>query len=61
MEDFVTFEIAKKLEEKGFNEGCYKYYENKELKWSCSPWLETQYNKQFVYLDDFKNINNSIK
>ena len=27
MEDFVTYEIAKKLKEKGFNEYCYKYYQ----------------------------------
>jgi hypothetical protein len=26
MEDFVTFEIAQKLKEKGFNEPCYGYY-----------------------------------
>lgn len=25
-EDFVTYEIAKKLKEKGFNEPCYGYY-----------------------------------
>ena len=27
MEDFVTFELAKKLKEKGFNEICFNYYE----------------------------------
>lgn len=27
MEDFVTFETAKKLKEKGFNEVCYNHYE----------------------------------
>lgn len=27
MEDFVTFEIAKKLKEKGFNDECHAYYE----------------------------------
>lgn len=26
MEDFVTYEIAVKLKEKGFNEPCYGYY-----------------------------------
>lgn len=26
MEDFVTFEIAKKLKEKGFDEECYTFY-----------------------------------
>lgn len=28
MEDFVTFEIAKKLKEKGFNKLCLAYYTN---------------------------------
>lgn len=37
MEDFVSYEIAVKLKEKGFDEGCYKYYENRALKWSNSP------------------------
>lgn len=27
MEDFVPFEIAIKIKEKGFNEPCYKYYQ----------------------------------
>lgn len=27
MEDFVSFEIAKKLKEKGFNEFCYMYFD----------------------------------
>lgn len=27
MEDFVTFEMAKKLKEKGFNNECHAYYE----------------------------------
>lgn len=44
MEDFVPFELAVKLKEKGFNLGIYRYYENKELKWSNSPWLEPKYN-----------------
>lgn len=26
MEDFVSFEVAKKLKEKGFREGCFGYY-----------------------------------
>lgn len=26
-EDFVPFELAKKLKEKGFNEVCYNHYE----------------------------------
>lgn len=34
MEDFVTFEIAKKLNEKGFDWSCSRYYsvDNKKLK-----------------------------
>lgn len=33
MEDFVTFEIAKKLKEKGFDYPCITHYDiNKELK-----------------------------
>ena len=36
MEDFVTFKIAKKLEEKGFKEKCYAYYSpvNNELRYN---------------------------
>ena len=30
-EDYVSFEVAKLLEEKGFNEPCYTCYLNKEL------------------------------
>lgn len=33
MEDFVTFEIAKKLKEKGFNEGCeYTFYNHYRVR-----------------------------
>ena len=33
MEDFVTFEIAKKLKEKGFDEGCkYTFYNNYRVR-----------------------------
>jgi hypothetical protein len=31
MEDFVTFEIAKKLKEKGFNEKCFGWYYSSEV------------------------------
>ena len=31
MEDFVTFEIAKKLKEKGFNEQCLGYYTTDDI------------------------------
>lgn len=60
-EDFVSFEIAKKLKEKGFNEGCYKYYENKELKWSNSPWLETQYNSYMPHIIAAPTISQVLK
>lgn len=42
MEDFVPFEIAKKLKEKGFNEPCYKYYQKGVLD-SDDCW--NRYNK----------------
>ena len=61
MEDFVTFEIAKKLKEKGFNEGCYKYYENKELKWSNSPWLEPRYNSYMPHRISAPTISQVLK
>ena len=50
MEDFVSFELANKLKEKGFNEGCYKYYEGKKLKWSNSPWLKPRYNDYLSHI-----------
>lgn len=61
MEDFVTFEIAKKLKKKGFNEGCYKYYEDKELKWSNSPWLETQFNNYLPHITAAPTISQVLK
>lgn len=60
-EDFVTYELAVKLKEKGFNEGCYKYYENKELKWSNSPWLETQYNNYMPHIVAAPTISQVLK
>lgn len=61
MEDFVSFEIAKKLKEKGFNEGCYKYYEGKELKWSNSPWLKPQYNDYLSHITAAPTISQVLK
>lgn len=47
MEDFVNFELAKKLKEKGFDEACYNYYE--PLK-HCLSELKTQFtNKEGEY------------
>ena len=39
MEDFVTFDIAKKLKEKGFKEKCYAYYfpKGSELFFNHNP------------------------
>ena len=61
MEDFVTYEIAKKLKEKGFNEGCYKYYENKTLKWANFPWLETKYNSSSPHTTAAPTISQVLK
>lgn len=61
MEDFVSFEIAKKLKRKEFNEGCYKYYEDKELKWSNSPWLETRYNDYLPHITAAPTISQVLK
>lgn len=45
MENFVSFDLAKELKEKGFNLGCIKYYNsNNKLEWSNCPWLELDYN-----------------
>ena len=61
MEDFVTFEIAKKLKEKGFNLGVYRYYENKVLKWSNSPWLEPKYNDYREHIIAAPTISQALK
>lgn len=34
MEDFVSFELAKKLKEKGFREPCLAHYTNKKLEFN---------------------------
>lgn len=44
MEDFVTFEIAKKLKEKGFNWICSRYYRTKSkdlfMVFPCEDWSD---------------------
>lgn len=40
MEDFVSFEIAKKLKEKGFKEKVIKYYGKHENIFDCHPPLD---------------------
>ena len=44
MEDFVPFELAKKLKEKGFNEVCYNYYEPLKhcLNQIKTPWTNKE-------------------
>lgn len=42
MEDFVTYEIAKKLKEKGFEEECLSYYTSEY----------TDYNNMVILTDD---------
>ena len=32
--DFVSFEIAKKLKEKGFRENCFAYYNNEHIEYN---------------------------
>ena len=52
--EFVTYEIAKKLKEKGFKEGCIKYFNaNKALVWCTSPWLLMDFNN---YISDPSRI-----
>lgn len=60
-ENFVTFEVSKKLKKKGFNDGCYKYYEGEELKWSNSPWLETRYNDYLPHITAAPTIYQVLK
>ena len=46
MEDFVTFEIAKKLKEKGFNWICFHYYRTKckdlFMVFPCEDWSDIE-------------------
>ncbi|MBR5297449.1 MAG: hypothetical protein IKU29_06250 [Parabacteroides sp.] len=49
MEDFVTFEIAKKLEEKGFNWPCYHYYrKNKKDLFMIFPSENWDYDEERI-------------
>ena len=45
-EDFVSFEIAKKLKEKGFNWFCSHYYRTKSkdlfMVFPCEDWSDTE-------------------
>ena len=50
MEDFVTFEIAKKLKEKGFREDCIAYYHTDG---------ELIYNRDEYRGGDYKSLLNS--
>lgn len=61
MEDVVSYELAVKLKEKGYDEGCYSYYENKVLRWSTSPWFETQYNNDLPHITAAPTISQVLK
>ena len=55
MEDFVTFEISKKLKEKGFNEPCTAYYHIHEN-------IEDSINSfEYAYDYDFYNEYNTYR
>lgn len=61
MEDVVSYELAVKLKEKGYDDGCYSYYENKVLRWSTSPWFETQYNNDLPHITAAPTISQVLK
>lgn len=48
MEEFVTFEIAKKLKEKGFRDKCYKHYYPDSPDWFLSSYLECNNYSDYV-------------
>ena len=62
MEDFVTFEIAKKLKEKGFMEKCFLHYEATGGVYSNSIDTYDRPNQELDYSDFLKchNGGNSI-
>ena len=62
MEDFVTFEIAKKLKEKGFMEKCFLHYEATGGVYSNSIDTYDRPNQELDYSDFLKchNDGNSI-
>ena len=56
--EYVTFEIAKKLKEKGFNEPCYAFYtEQGSLQWNN---IDTYYRpNQEISLEDLTQTYNN--
>jgi hypothetical protein len=58
MEDFVTFEIAKKLKEKGFRDKCYKHYYPDSPDWFLSSYLECNNYSDYV---DAPTISQALK
>ena len=62
MKDFVTFEIAKKLKEKGFMEKCFLHYEATGGVYSNSIYAYDSPNQELDYSDFLKCYNggNSI-
>lgn len=47
-EDFVPFELAKKLKEKGFDKPCFGHYENEEFCFN-----EMRYEPSILFYNDF--------
>lgn len=55
-EDYVSFEIAKLLKEKGFDEGCFQYYVIC-LKWDGVPYQDYVIEFRRLYPEDEPLIN----
>lgn len=53
MEDFVTFELAVKLKEKGFREGCLRYYDATDMEYCNESPLYC--NKMLVSYNSFND------
>jgi hypothetical protein len=56
--EFVTFEIAKKLKEKGFRDKCYKHYYPDSPDWFLSSYLECNNYSDYV---DAPTISQALK
>lgn len=53
MEDFVTFEIAKKLKEKGFRRPCILYYNSDKVRtWFNEPYIAKNFIPTTLGNDD---------
>lgn len=58
MEEFVSFELAKKLKEKGFRDKCYKHYYPDSPDWFLSSYLECDNYSSYV---DAPTISQALK